>query len=162
MTKQMILGVLLATAAWGQCSGTPDPRLWSGTYAGGTTYAVCDVVYYAGDAKAYVSIQSANTGHQPDISSTWWTVVYTAPVNLQSSDPLAGSQIALDYNLAWLLANSSGGASTNGTGGQALTSNGSGGFGTALPVGAAANDLVQLNSSGQLPAVSAEIGRAHV
>ncbi len=108
MRRLILLGLLAAAAAFAQCSGTPDPRNWIGTYAGGTTYALCDVVYYSNSS--YVSIQAANTGHQPDISSTWWTVIYSAPVNFQSGDQLKGSYVGLNYNLAWLRANGSGGA----------------------------------------------------
>lgn len=107
--QRLILISLLSVAAWGQCTvGTPDPRVWVGTYAGGTTYALCDTVFYAGDNKAYVSIQASNTGHQPDISGSWWTVLFTTPQNLQPVDALKGSHLALDYNLAWLRANPAG------------------------------------------------------
>jgi len=44
-------------------------------------------------------------------------------------------------------------AATNGSSGQILVSNGSGGYGTALTVGATGSDIVQL-TSGALPAVS--------
>ncbi len=112
MTKRLsIMVVLLAAAAWGQCTvGTPDPRTWQGTYSAGTTYALCDVVFYATDSRAYVSIQGSNIGHAPSSSGSFWTVLYTAPVNLQPSDTVKGSHLAFDYNLAWLRANSAAGA----------------------------------------------------
>jgi hypothetical protein len=122
--KFFLLLLLSIPAAWGQCSGTPDPRVWSGTYAGGTTYALCNVVYYS--SSAYVSIQAANTGHQPDTSTTWWTVVYSAPVNLQSTDALKGSHIAFDYNLAWLRANGTGATGPTGPAGATGTAGATG------------------------------------
>ena len=41
-----------------------------GAYNGGTTYAGGDSVTYSG--VTYVSLADSNTGHQPDISPTWW------------------------------------------------------------------------------------------
>lgn len=41
-----------------------------GAYVAETTYAQGDMVAY-GSAN-YIAIQSTNTGHQPDISPTWW------------------------------------------------------------------------------------------
>ena len=41
-----------------------------GAYAGGTTYAQCDVVNYSN--VDYLSLKATNLGHQPDISPTWW------------------------------------------------------------------------------------------
>ena len=106
MFKRLILSILLLSAAlWCQCTGNTDPRVWSGTYDGTATYALCNVVYNPTNSSSYMSIQSANTGHQPDISSTYWTLVYNTPVILQSSTPVKGLYVPLDYNLAWLRAN---------------------------------------------------------
>jgi len=44
-----------------------NPR---GTYAPGTTYAQGDEVTYS--SGMYLSLQTSNTGHQPDISGGWW------------------------------------------------------------------------------------------
>ena len=44
-----------------------NPR---GTYAPGTTYAQGDEVAYS--SGMYLSLQGSNTGHQPDISGSWW------------------------------------------------------------------------------------------
>lgn len=41
-----------------------------GAYNAGTTYATNEYSEYAGEQ--YLSLQSANTAHQPDISPTWW------------------------------------------------------------------------------------------
>ncbi|GJD30016.1 hypothetical protein PMNALOAF_1259 [Methylobacterium adhaesivum] len=47
---------------------------WTGAaYAAGTTYAKNAGVSYNGSS--YVSLQNANTGHQPDTSPTWWQLV---------------------------------------------------------------------------------------
>ena len=57
-----------------------DPPTIAPTYAAGTTYSVGDVVAYGGSA--YVSLQGANTGHQPDINPIWWSTTieqYDAP-----------------------------------------------------------------------------------
>lgn len=107
--KLSALLALLAIGAAAQCNITltPDPRVWQGTYSGATTYALCDTVFYAN--VAYTSIQGSNTAHQPDVSPSWWSVTYSAPVNLQSGDALKGSFVAWNYNLAWLRANGSGG-----------------------------------------------------
>jgi hypothetical protein len=100
----ILISIVLAAAAWGQaCKGTPDPRTWSGTWAGGTTFASCNVVFYAPNSSAYVSLQGGNLGNEPDTSPTWWTLLYGSPVFLQSTTPLQGSQIALDYNFAYAL-----------------------------------------------------------
>jgi hypothetical protein len=100
----ILISIVLAASAWGQaCKGTPDPRTWSGTWAGGTTFASCNVVFYAPNSSAYVSLQGGNLGNEPDTSPTWWTLLYGSPVFLQSTTPLQGSQIALDYNLAYTL-----------------------------------------------------------
>lgn len=40
-------------------------------YAGGTTYAQDAYVTYGGTT--YRSLQSGNTGHQPDVSPSWWS-----------------------------------------------------------------------------------------
>jgi hypothetical protein len=111
---QFILVAAFATALSAQCTRRPDPRVWAGTYSSGTTYNQCDVVYYSTDSKAYVSLQGSNTGHTPDTSSLYWSVVYAAPVNLQSSDAIQGSYIAFDYNLAWLKTHGSGGVGDTG------------------------------------------------
>src|SRR3954447_20117582 len=99
MFKRFVfLALALAAYASAQCTvATPDQRVWQGTYAGGTTYALCDVVYYSNSA--YTSIQASNVGHQPDTSTSYWTVLYSSPVNLQSTDTFKGSNLALNYNL---------------------------------------------------------------
>jgi len=107
MRRLLAILILLAGALWAQCPST-DSRVWQGTYASGTTYALNDTLYYAGSA--YTSLQASNAGHQPDISGTWWVLVYSSPVNIQPTDCRVGSHIALDYNLAWLRANATGGA----------------------------------------------------
>jgi len=107
MRRLLAILILLAGSLWAQCPAT-DSRVWQGTYTSGTTYALNDTLYYAGSA--YTSLQASNTGHQPDISVTWWVLVYSSPVNIQPTDCRVGSHIALDYNLAWLRANSTGGA----------------------------------------------------
>lgn len=108
MKRLLGFALLFAGIAAAQCNTAviPDPRIWQGTYSAGATYAVCDVVYYAGSA--YTSIQAANTAHQPDTSGAWWSVLYSAPVNLQPTTARAGSYLAIDYNNAWIRANSIG------------------------------------------------------
>jgi hypothetical protein len=102
--RLVLISIILSAAAWGQaCNGTPDPRTWSGTWAGGTTFASCNVVFYAPNSSAYVSLLGGNIDNDPDTSPTWWTLLYSSPVYLQSTTPLQGSQIALDYNLAYTL-----------------------------------------------------------
>ncbi len=60
-----------------------NPRLQSGAtvYAGGTTYALNDVVYYT-DGKTYISLQASNTGHAPDVSPTWWQPSFRSAIGL--------------------------------------------------------------------------------
>jgi len=47
-----------------------DKQQGFSAYAGGTTYALNATVDYG--SNSYISLQNANTGHQPDISPTWW------------------------------------------------------------------------------------------
>jgi hypothetical protein len=53
-----------------------------GPYAAGTAYALGDVVTYGG--VPYVSLQAANTGHQPDLagSAAWWASLAAAGLDL--------------------------------------------------------------------------------
>lgn len=46
---------------------------WRNAYGSGTTYAVNDAVSYGGSS--YISLQASNTGHQPDTSSSWWSLL---------------------------------------------------------------------------------------
>lgn len=46
------------------------------TYAGGTTYALNDIVN-GPDGLYYVSLQAANTGHTPASNATWWQLYTT-------------------------------------------------------------------------------------
>lgn len=51
----------------------PPGLTWRGAYAAGTTYAEDDVVSAGGSA--WVSLQAANTGHDPASSPTWWELL---------------------------------------------------------------------------------------
>lgn len=51
-------------------SGSVTITFGQAQYAAGTTYAVGNIVYWNGNR--YTSLQSSNTGNQPDISPTWW------------------------------------------------------------------------------------------
>lgn len=46
---------------------------YRGTWGSGTTYSLDDVVTYS--SNTYVSLQGANTNHQPDTSPTFWTLI---------------------------------------------------------------------------------------
>ena len=46
---------------------------WRQAWASATAYGLNDAVFYNGSA--YVSLQGANTGHQPDTSVTFWSLV---------------------------------------------------------------------------------------
>jgi hypothetical protein len=46
---------------------------WRGAYAAGATYNVQDAVQYSGDS--YISLVNANTGHTPDSSPTYWSLM---------------------------------------------------------------------------------------
>ena len=63
-----------------------------GTYAGGTTYALGESVYYNG--LYWVSLQAGNTGNTPAGGSAWWA--QTLPLNLPSS--ALGSGWNIDCN----------------------------------------------------------------
>lgn len=45
---------------------------YQGTYAGGSTYALGDVVFYSGSS--YVSLIDSNIGNQPDTHPSQWAV----------------------------------------------------------------------------------------
>ena len=64
-------GVLYATRYGNRTDYALTPTLGAAAYAGGTTYVLNQTVTYSG--VTYVSIQNANTGHQPDVSPLWWT-----------------------------------------------------------------------------------------
>lgn len=49
---------------------------WKAAYGAGTTYAIGNNVTYSG--RAYQSLQNSNTGHQPDISGTYWLDIGSA------------------------------------------------------------------------------------
>lgn len=69
---------------------------YRGAYAAGTTYALDDVVTEAGTS--YISMQAANTGHDPaaDASNTWWAELAIAgaqgPQGIQGVKGDAGNQ----------------------------------------------------------------------
>lgn len=50
--------------------------VWRGAYAGGTTYALNDVVFSGGSS--YISLQNSNTGNTPASSPTFWDLVAEA------------------------------------------------------------------------------------
>lgn len=74
-------------------TGTDDylgAMLDRGAYAGGTTYAINDVVEVGG--VPYYSIQNANTGHTPASSPTWWTLYGGVNINRHLSVPTPAGQ----------------------------------------------------------------------
>jgi len=80
--------------------------------------------------------------------------------NLASTDLVAGRQQDIWYDgTQWRLKSSSasGGSMTWPNSAGVAVYGGSNSWGSSLPVGTSANDLVQLNGSGQLPAVSAAL-----
>lgn len=50
--------------------------VWRGAYSSGTTYAAIDAISYGGSS--YISLVGSNTGHQPDISPTYWQLLAQA------------------------------------------------------------------------------------
>lgn len=74
-------------------TGAPEG---TATYGAGTAYAVNDVVIYPAAGNAYVCIQ-AGTGHQPDISPTFWTQV--SVTNVSQRNPRYQSPVSAFYSL---------------------------------------------------------------
>jgi hypothetical protein len=96
-----------------------------GNWNSGTTYAQGDEVTY--NSVLYISLQSSNLGHQPDINPSWWQQV--APAGLQ--DPGANGIVkrtALNTT-AIAVAGTDYAPATSGT--SILKANGSGGFANA-------------------------------
>jgi hypothetical protein len=62
-------GVKGDTGATGDPGTAVNPR---GAWLIGTTYAQFDGVTYTPKGKAYISLQAANVGHEPDTSPTYW------------------------------------------------------------------------------------------
>lgn len=60
---------------------------WRGAYAAGTTYNLQDAVQYGGDS--YISLVNANTGHTPDASPTYWSLMVEGGggATLSDADP---------------------------------------------------------------------------
>lgn len=80
----------------------PDPAQYS-AYAAGTTYAKGAWVTSGG--VAYMSLQNANTGHDPASSPTWWTTnggIYEL-VTPYAADHLARVQYAQEGDLVTLV-----------------------------------------------------------
>jgi hypothetical protein len=66
------------SAGYPQHVGTTGPQglkglNWQGAYAGGTTYAIDDAVYYATTGSSYRSLQNGNQGHTPPaVNDAYW------------------------------------------------------------------------------------------
>src|SRR5204862_181724 len=66
-------GTTGTTGATGATGATgPAGLTWQGTWSNSTAYAVNDAVQYSG--ASYMSIQPG-TGHQPDTSATFWSLL---------------------------------------------------------------------------------------
>jgi len=55
-------------------SGAAEPHA-PADYAGGTTYAIGDIVKVPADFTIYESLASGNAGHAPGTSPTWWRII---------------------------------------------------------------------------------------
>lgn len=67
-------------------------------YAGGTTYALGDMVSVAAGnpISVYQSLQAANTGHTPASSPTWWVLIGTTYAAYNIGTTYAAGDIVLD------------------------------------------------------------------
>src|ERR1017187_753422 len=102
--KLIAIALLFSAAAFAQCgklvlnpvtgdlscSGNLVTGVFTarGVWAGGTTYAALDLVALSG--VTYISLQSSNTNHSPDVSPTFWAV--PAPTGAQGAQGVQGVQ----------------------------------------------------------------------
>ena len=89
------------------CTGSSNPGAWtpvastggltySGAYSSSTTYAQYSIVSFAGSS--FISLNGANTGHEPDTSPAWWSVL--AAAGTSGSGGIAGATSPIGYNSA--------------------------------------------------------------
>lgn len=71
---QGIQGVTGATGPTGSTGATGPPVTFQGAFSNSTTYTTGDVISFS-DGSSYISLQSANLNHQPDISPTFWSLL---------------------------------------------------------------------------------------
>jgi len=126
---------------------------WQGNYSSGTAYVVDDVVYLTSTGSSYVCINDS-TGNAPTNTSYWQKMAQGS--DLGSLSGLTQGDIVYYNGTDWTRL-------AAGTSGQFLKTNGSGanpvwddvdlGTAAALDVGTGANNIVQLDGSGNLPAV---------
>lgn len=65
------------TGPTGATGPTGSPVTFLGAYSAVVTYSTGDAVSFT-NGSSYISLQSLNTNHQPDISPTWWAVLAQA------------------------------------------------------------------------------------
>ena len=126
---------------------------WQGNYSSGTAYVVDDVVYLTSTGSSYVCINDS-TGNAPTNTSYWQKMAQGS--DLGSLSGITQGDVVYYNGTDWTRL-------AAGTSGQFLKTNGSGanpvwddvdlGTAAALDVGTGANNIVQLDSSGNLPAV---------
>jgi len=125
---------------------------WQGNYSSGTAYVVDDVVYHGGNS--YVCINDS-TGNAPTNTSYWQKMAQGS--DLGSLSGIAQGDVVYYNGTDWtrLAAGTSGQfLKTNGSGGNPVWDDVDLGTAAALDVGTGANNVVQLDSSGNLPAIN--------
>jgi lysophospholipase L1-like esterase len=71
----------------GATGPTGPPNTFSGSWSPTSTYASGQSVTYLGATgftTSYISMQSGNTGNEPDTSPTWWQLVLGAPTTTET------------------------------------------------------------------------------